>query len=113
MLVASFGGSDKCTSSNATGHQEYHPVYGGPGNITNAAWRGHGNGILPVAFLPIPKGIISTFIASRTSQLFSQQVSKEKTGIPAVYMATLPCLPGACLGTIKAIHDKAQGCSMS
>jgi hypothetical protein len=58
MLVPGISGSDKCTSSNATGHQEYHPMYAGPGNITNAARRGHGNGILPVAFLPIPKGII-------------------------------------------------------
>lgn len=64
-------------------------------------------------FYLFPKVLFQTFIASRTSRLFSQQVSKEKTGIPAVYMATLPRLPGMRLGTIKAIHDKAQGCSMS
>lgn len=27
-----------------------------PGNLTNIARRAHGNGLLPVAFLPIPKG---------------------------------------------------------
>lgn len=49
-------GSDKTTVSVGTGHQEYHPVYISPGNITNSARRAHGNGVLPVALLPIPKG---------------------------------------------------------
>ncbi|KAH9954257.1 hypothetical protein BJV74DRAFT_880185 [Russula compacta] len=48
-------GSDKTTVSVATGHQEYHPVYMSPGNLTNIARRSHGNALLPVAFLPIPK----------------------------------------------------------
>ncbi|KAJ6448828.1 hypothetical protein C8R45DRAFT_1057369 [Mycena sanguinolenta] len=48
-------GSDKTTVSVATGHQEYHPVYQSPGVLTNVARRAHGNGVLPVAFLPIPK----------------------------------------------------------
>ncbi|KAJ7483958.1 hypothetical protein B0H11DRAFT_2416136 [Mycena galericulata] len=48
-------GSDKTTVSVATGHQEYHPVYQSPGVLTGVACRAHGNGVLPVAFLPIPK----------------------------------------------------------
>ncbi|KAF9522125.1 hypothetical protein CPB83DRAFT_899922 [Crepidotus variabilis] len=48
-------GSDKTTVSVATGHQMFHPVYMGPGSITNTARRAHGNGMLPVGFLPIPK----------------------------------------------------------
>ncbi|KAJ6468111.1 hypothetical protein C8R47DRAFT_1302846 [Mycena vitilis] len=48
-------GSDKTTVSVATGHQEYHPVYQSPGVLTGVARRAHGNGVLPVAFLPIPK----------------------------------------------------------
>lgn len=55
MLVPVIAGSDKTTVSVATGHQEYHPVYISPGIISNTACRGHGNGVLPVAFLPIPK----------------------------------------------------------
>ncbi|KAF8167103.1 hypothetical protein B0H34DRAFT_791874 [Crassisporium funariophilum] len=55
MLVPVLAGSDKTTVSVATGHQEYLPVYASPGNISNAARRGHGNGVLPFAFLPIPK----------------------------------------------------------
>ncbi|KDR66445.1 hypothetical protein GALMADRAFT_147875 [Galerina marginata CBS 339.88] len=55
MLVPIISGSDKTTVSVATGHQEYHPVYESPGPITNTARRAHGNAVLPVAFLPIPK----------------------------------------------------------
>ncbi|KAF8156943.1 hypothetical protein B0H34DRAFT_711270 [Crassisporium funariophilum] len=55
MLVPIVAGSDKTTVSVATGHQEYHPVYQSPGIHTNTACRGHGNSVLPVAFLPIPK----------------------------------------------------------
>ena len=49
--------SDKTTVSVATGHQEYHPIYMSPGNLTNVARRAHGNALLPVAFLPIPKSL--------------------------------------------------------
>ncbi|KAG5636033.1 hypothetical protein H0H81_009333 [Sphagnurus paluster] len=55
MFVPIIAGSDKTTVSVATGYQQYHPVYMSPGNFTNTARRGHGNGVIPVAFLPIPK----------------------------------------------------------
>ena len=55
MFVPVVAGSDKTTVSVATGHQEYHPVYMSPGNLTNIVWRAHSNALLPVAFLPIPK----------------------------------------------------------
>ena len=58
MFVPVVAGSDKTTVSVATGHQEYHPVYMSPGNLTNVARRAHGNAVLPVAFLPIPKSRI-------------------------------------------------------
>lgn len=58
MLVPVGGGLDKTTVLVATGHQEYHPFYITPGNISNVARRGHGNGVIPVAFLPIAKGEI-------------------------------------------------------
>ena len=48
MLVPVVAGSDKTTVSVATGHQEYHPIYQSPGNLTNTARRGHGNLVLPV-----------------------------------------------------------------
>jgi len=58
MLVPVVSGSDKTTVSVATGHQEYHPVYTSPGILTNTARRGHGNAVMPVAFLPIPKSML-------------------------------------------------------
>ena len=53
-------GSDKTTVSVATGHQEYHPVYASPGVLTGPARRAHGNGVLPVAFLAIPKSMYTS-----------------------------------------------------
>ena len=44
--------------SVATGHQEYHPLYIGAGNITNTMRRSHAVGMEPVALLPIPKSKI-------------------------------------------------------
>ncbi len=55
MFVPVIAGSDKTTVSVVTGHQEYHPVYMSPGNLSNVACRAHGNALLPVAFLPILK----------------------------------------------------------
>ncbi|KIM40548.1 hypothetical protein M413DRAFT_73023, partial [Hebeloma cylindrosporum] len=55
MFIPVVAGSDKTTVSVATGHQQYHPVYMSPGIFTNVARRAHGDGVLPVAFLPIPK----------------------------------------------------------
>ncbi|TFK24547.1 hypothetical protein FA15DRAFT_704530 [Coprinopsis marcescibilis] len=55
MLVPVVSGLDKTTVSVATGHQEYHPFYISAGNLTNTARRSHANGVVPVAFLPIPK----------------------------------------------------------
>jgi hypothetical protein len=56
MLVDVIGGSDKTIASVASGQQEFHPVYVSPGNISNTTRHGHGIGVLPIAFLPIPKG---------------------------------------------------------
>lgn len=56
FYVPMVNGSDKTTVSVGTGHQEYHPEYTSPGPLTNIAHRGHGNAVLPTAFLPIPKG---------------------------------------------------------
>lgn len=57
MFVPVVMGSDKTVVSVATGHQEFHPVYMSPGNLTNIARRAQGDAVLPVAFLPIPKSM--------------------------------------------------------
>ncbi|KAF5334445.1 hypothetical protein D9611_014474 [Ephemerocybe angulata] len=55
MLIPVIAGLDKTTVSVATGYQEYHPFYASDGNLSNVARRGHGNGVMPLGFLPIPK----------------------------------------------------------
>ncbi|KAG7098147.1 hypothetical protein E1B28_000117 [Marasmius oreades] len=59
MLVPIILGSDKTTVSVDTGHQEYHPAYISPGNLTNIAWRAHGNSVLPFMFFAIPRSFKS------------------------------------------------------
>ncbi|KAI0643083.1 hypothetical protein C8Q79DRAFT_1002821 [Trametes meyenii] len=49
-------GLDKTTTTVATGSQEFHPVYLMAGNVTNEMRRAHRDAIVPLAFLPIPKG---------------------------------------------------------
>lgn len=58
MFVPVIIGTDKTTVSVATGHQEFHPVYGGIMNTTNSVRRAHSEAIVPVAFLAIPKGTL-------------------------------------------------------
>ena len=60
MLTPIILGMDKTTVSVATGHQEYHPVYMSLGNIHNEMRRAHGDGVVPVAFLAIPKRMLIT-----------------------------------------------------
>ncbi|KAJ6524384.1 hypothetical protein DFH09DRAFT_1286341 [Mycena vulgaris] len=55
MYTPLFFGSDKTTVSVATGDVEYHPAYISLGNLHNTMRRGHRNGVLPFAFLAIPK----------------------------------------------------------
>ncbi|KAG7086185.1 hypothetical protein E1B28_002146 [Marasmius oreades] len=66
MLVPIVLGSDKTTVSVGTGHQEYHPAYISPGNLTNVARRAHGNSVLPFMFFAIPR----TNQNDRKSQVF-------------------------------------------
>ena len=50
-------GSDKTTVSVATGHNEYWPLYASISNIHNNIRHAHGDGLVLVGFLSIPKGI--------------------------------------------------------
>jgi hypothetical protein len=57
LFVPIIFGSDKTTVSVATGHNEYWPLYASIGNIHNNIRRAHGDGLVLVGFLSIPKGI--------------------------------------------------------
>lgn len=76
MFVLVVAGSDKTTISVATGSQEYHPVYGSLGNILNQAHRSHGSGMVPIAFLPIPKSSIKLILVAIYLTLFFNQQPK-------------------------------------
>jgi len=78
MLVSVVAGSDKTVASIATGHQEFHPLYIGPGNIDNTSRRAHGIGLLPCAFLPIPKGIAFLFCFSQLLKIYFLQASESE-----------------------------------
>jgi hypothetical protein len=100
MLVPLGAGSDKTTVSVATGHQEYHPVYVTPGNITNIVHRAHGNGVLPASFLPIPKGKSVVLLFSYYiffDQSFSASKRQRKT---VAYQIFVRQMYHACLALI-------------
>ncbi len=59
MVVYIVLGSDKTTVSVGTGNVEYWPLYLSIGNLHNSARRGHRNGVVPIGFLVIPKGMLS------------------------------------------------------
>jgi hypothetical protein len=95
MFVPIVAGSDKTTVSVATGHQEYHPVYMSPGNLTNIARRSRSNALLPVAFLPIPKSkslIVVDQLPNRTGLNHSHQKTAKKSEISSLLQANVPRL---------------------
>jgi hypothetical protein len=55
MVVPLILGSDKTLASNATGQNEYHPLYLSPGNVKNTVRRAHRDALVPIGFLAIPK----------------------------------------------------------
>ena len=99
MLVPVIAGSDKTTVSVAMGHQEYHLVYNSIGNISNTAHWAHRNGILPVAFLPIPKSrqpfSIFFFLECIThhAALSGEQMAKEEAGFPEILPTVISQMP--------------------
>lgn len=112
MLLPVVAGSDKTTVSVATGHQEYHPVYLLPGNLSNTARRGHGNAVLPVAFLPIPKGICQAMAASNPDELIMNLISTKignlEARISEICAAAVSRLPCTNICTIEAWYDNAR-----
>ena len=56
MPVPIILGADKTTVLIATGQTEYDPLYASIGNVHNTVRRGHGDAVVSIAFLAIPKG---------------------------------------------------------
>jgi hypothetical protein len=57
MFVPIIMGSDKTTVSVGTGNNEYWPLYASIGNFHNNIRRAHGNALVLVGFLAIPKSM--------------------------------------------------------
>ena len=62
MFCPVISGADKTIVSVATGHTEYHSVYVSCGNISNEMRRAHREGVVPSAFLAIPKGMKTSLL---------------------------------------------------
>ena len=91
MLVPIIAGSDKTTVSVATGHQEFHLLYIGAGNISNAMHRSHSVGMEPVTLLLIPKSKVSIPLDnfSDSNSLPSKQKAPETTRVSDILPPTL------------------------
>jgi len=57
-------GSDKTLASNATGQNEFHPLYFSPGNVKNSVRRAHCDALVPIGFLAIPKSMSPVLMRS-------------------------------------------------
>ena len=115
MLVPIISGSDKTTVSVATGHQEYHPVYESPGVITNTARCAHGNAVLPVAFLPIPKSSPSFFASIYVINLVSLCSEQAPTKAPRISKfcpADVSHVPSPNFCTTPIRNDCPRGCPL-
>ena len=55
MFVPVVLGSDKTVASVGTGNTQFWPIYGSIGNIHNNVRRAHGEGVVLIGFLAIPK----------------------------------------------------------
>ena len=63
MVVPIILGSDKTTVSVATGQNDYYPLYLSIGNIHNNTHHAHWNGLILLAFLAIPNGMLFHIMA--------------------------------------------------
>jgi hypothetical protein len=57
MMVPVVLGSDKTLASNATGQNEFHPLYLSLGNVKNSIRRAHRDALIPIGFFAIPKSM--------------------------------------------------------
>jgi hypothetical protein len=57
MVVPVILGSDKTTTSVATGNNEYYPLYMSIGNVHNNVRRAHCNAVEVIGFLSVAKSM--------------------------------------------------------
>jgi hypothetical protein len=82
MIVPFLLGSDKTLASNATGQNEFHPLYFSPGNVKNSIRRAHRDALVPIGFLAIPKSI---FCSSDSEYFLTESSGTRKDGASALF----------------------------
>ena len=114
MLVSIVAGSNKTVAYIASGHQEFHLVYVGLENIDNPTRRAHGLGILPCAFLPIPKGMIlslTLFFDTQDSFILSRSAEANFPWISTILLSVISHVSYLHIYAPQACHDIPWGCS--
>ena len=76
-------GSDKTLALNATGLNEFHPLYISPGNVKNSVRRAHRDAVIPIGFLAIPKSMC--FNSSDQSHWLMQYLGSQKDGSSTMF----------------------------
>lgn len=90
MMVPLLLGSDKTLASNATGQNEFHPLYFSPGNVKNSVRRAHCDALVPIGFLAIPKSISAVPIIRPHPHIISRHAKgRNKSIVPAVSTTTV------------------------
>ena len=87
--------SNKTIVSVATGHTKFWPLYISIGNIQNRAWRAHGNAVILIAFLSIPKSecYFLTLVSLSLIWLNSRQEARWKRGVSKFLAADVSHIP--------------------
>ena len=110
MFVPVLIGSDVTTASVATGQTDYWPLYASVGNIHNNIRCGHGNGLVLVGFLAIPKSkhlIYLTYARVALIPYYSDQDPPDVSRLPSVSSSIVPCVVSKNIRIPQAWNDKA------
>ena len=113
MVVPLLLGSDKTLASNATGQNEFHPLYLLPGNIKNAVRRAHRDAVIPIAFLAIPKSMFR----SVNFQIHSHRISRlmkrrNEHVVPFISTSIVTRITKGNPQPSSTIHDQARHCDV-
>lgn len=107
-------GSDKTLASNATGQNEFHPLYLSLGNVKNAVRRAHRDAVVPIGFLAIPKSMLPLWHVRIPSHRISRLTERRNEHIvPFFPTTTTTSIAKGNSKPLAAIHDKARYCDVS